>query len=96
VREGWHVPRDLSLASADVSPIATEGTPRITAAGSNPEKLGEAAARLGDGDGIAVDAQQPTVSDQILQDCLCVSAPPKRGVQIDAAPPNVQRRQYLR
>lgn len=46
LREGWRVPRDLSIASADVSPIATEGTPRITAAGTNPERLGEAAARL--------------------------------------------------
>jgi LacI family transcriptional regulator len=46
VREGWRVPRDLSIASADISPIATEGTPRITATGTNPEKLGEAAARL--------------------------------------------------
>lgn len=45
-REGWAVPGDVSVASADVSPVATESTPRITAAGSNPEKLGEAAARL--------------------------------------------------
>lgn len=45
-REGWSVPGDVSLASADLSPIATEGKPRITAAGSNPEKLGDAAARL--------------------------------------------------
>jgi LacI family transcriptional regulator len=45
-REGWHVPADVSVASADFSPIATENRPRITAAGSNPEKLGEAAARL--------------------------------------------------
>lgn len=45
-REGWHVPRDISIASADLSPIATDGQPRITSAGSNPEKLGEAAARL--------------------------------------------------
>jgi LacI family transcriptional regulator len=45
-REGWNVPGDVSVASADVSPVATESTPRITAAGSNPEKLGEAAARL--------------------------------------------------
>ncbi len=45
-REGWQVPGDVSIASADVSPVATESTPRITAAGSNPEKLGEAAARL--------------------------------------------------
>lgn len=46
LREGWQVPRDLSIASADVSPLATDATPSITAAGSNPEKLGEAAARL--------------------------------------------------
>jgi LacI family transcriptional regulator len=45
-REGWNVPADISVASADFSPVATESTPRITAAGSNPEKLGEAAARL--------------------------------------------------
>jgi LacI family transcriptional regulator len=56
-REGWRVPADVSVASADLSPIATDGTPRLTAAGSNPEKLGEAAARLvlerpaGDADG---------------------------------------------
>jgi LacI family transcriptional regulator len=45
-REGWSVPRDVSIASADISPLATESMPRITAAGSDPEKLGEAAARL--------------------------------------------------
>jgi LacI family transcriptional regulator len=45
-RQGWHVPADVSIASADVSPLATDSTPRITAAGTNPEKLGEAAARL--------------------------------------------------
>lgn len=45
-REGWLVPVHVSVASADVSPVATESNPRITAAGSNPEKLGEAAARL--------------------------------------------------
>ncbi len=45
-RAGWHVPGDVSVASADMSPIATESSPRITAAGTNPEKLGEAAARL--------------------------------------------------
>lgn len=43
---GWSVPRDVSLASADISPLATDSTPRITAAGTSPEKLGEAAARL--------------------------------------------------
>ncbi|MDO8544258.1 MAG: LacI family DNA-binding transcriptional regulator [Opitutaceae bacterium] len=45
-REGWHVPADVSIASADFSPVAADSSPRITAAGSNPEKLGEAAARL--------------------------------------------------
>ena len=45
-RSGLRVPADVSVASADFSPIATESTPRLTAAGSNPEKLGEAAARL--------------------------------------------------
>ncbi len=45
-REGWDVPGDFSVASADYSPIAHENTPTLTAAGSNPEKLGEAAARL--------------------------------------------------
>ncbi|MDP3069902.1 MAG: LacI family DNA-binding transcriptional regulator [Opitutaceae bacterium] len=45
-RAGWPVPARVSLASADVSPLATGGAPRITAAGSNPEALGEAAARL--------------------------------------------------
>jgi LacI family transcriptional regulator len=45
-REGWAVPGDVSVASADFSPTATESMPRLTAAGSNPEKLGEAAARL--------------------------------------------------
>lgn len=44
--EGWQVPGQISVASADISPVATESNPRITAAGSNPEKLGEAAARL--------------------------------------------------
>ena len=45
-RQGRRVPGEISVASADFSPIATESSPRITAAGSNPEKLGEAAARL--------------------------------------------------
>jgi LacI family transcriptional regulator len=45
-REGWRVPQDVSIASADFAPMAIDSRPRITAAGSNPEKLGEAAARL--------------------------------------------------
>jgi LacI family transcriptional regulator len=43
---GWRVPADLSLGSADASPEASAGHPAITAAGSSPSKLGEAAARL--------------------------------------------------
>ena len=45
-RAGRPVPRRVSVASADVSPLATDHVPRITATGSNPEKLGESAARL--------------------------------------------------
>lgn len=45
-REGFQVPAYLSLASADASPIAASTKPRITASGSSPAKLGEAAARL--------------------------------------------------
>jgi LacI family transcriptional regulator len=45
-REGWRVPADISLGSADVSPEALAVRPTITASGANPEKLGEAAARL--------------------------------------------------
>jgi LacI family transcriptional regulator len=45
-RAGWQVPVDMSIASADFSVVATDSTPRITAAGSDPQKLGEAAARL--------------------------------------------------
>ncbi|MBC7365579.1 MAG: LacI family DNA-binding transcriptional regulator [Undibacterium sp.] len=45
-REGWKVPGDISLASADVSRLSVEGALRITGAGTSPDKLGEAAARL--------------------------------------------------
>jgi LacI family transcriptional regulator len=45
-REGWAVPAHVSVASADISPVATGSSPRITAAGTNPEVLGEAAAQL--------------------------------------------------
>lgn len=45
-REGWKIPADLSLASADVSRLSIEGALRITGAGTSPDKLGEAAARL--------------------------------------------------
>jgi LacI family transcriptional regulator len=50
-REGWKVPGDISLASADVSRLSIEGTLRITGAGTSPDKLGEAAARLVMGEG---------------------------------------------
>jgi LacI family transcriptional regulator len=45
-RAGWRVPADVSLASADAPPEAATARPCITAAGSNPDRLGEAAARL--------------------------------------------------
>ncbi len=45
-RAGLSVPRDVSVAGADLSRAATDNTPRITAAGTSPERLGEAAARL--------------------------------------------------
>jgi len=45
-REGWATPGDVSLASADGSAAAASEKPRITAAGSSPAKMGEAAARL--------------------------------------------------
>jgi len=52
-REGWKVPGDISLASADVSRLSVEGVLRITGAGTSPDKLGEAAARLVMGEGTA-------------------------------------------
>lgn len=45
-REGWKVPADCSVAAADNSQLALGETPRLTVAGTNPEKLGQAAARL--------------------------------------------------
>ena len=51
-REGWKVPGDISLASADVSRLSIEGALRITGAGTSPDKLGEAAARLVLGEGV--------------------------------------------
>jgi len=51
-REGWKVPADIGLASADVSRLSIEGALRITGAGTSPDKLGEAAARLVLGEGI--------------------------------------------
>jgi LacI family transcriptional regulator len=50
-REGWKVPGEISLASADVSSLSVEGALRITGAGTSPDKLGEAAARLVAGEG---------------------------------------------
>ncbi len=45
-RERWKVPGDVSFAAADYSPLARTESPRITAAGTEAEKLGRAAARL--------------------------------------------------
>ncbi|MDB6166436.1 MAG: malI [Lacunisphaera sp.] len=54
-REGWKVPGDMSLASADVSRLSVEGPLRITGAGTSPDQLGEAAARLVLGEGVPAD-----------------------------------------
>lgn len=43
---GLAVPKDVSVCGADVSRAGLENKPRITCAGTSPEKLGEAAARL--------------------------------------------------
>jgi LacI family transcriptional regulator len=46
-REGWHVPHDITLAGADAPPqLPFNDVPKITGAGTDPVKLGEAAARL--------------------------------------------------
>jgi len=45
-RAGWAVPGRLSVAGADNYALARAQSPRITVAGSDPEKLGAAAARL--------------------------------------------------
>jgi hypothetical protein len=51
---------------------------------------------FGDGDGVAIETQQTTVSDELLQNRPCMSAPPKSGIQVGATRPYVQRGQYLR
>lgn len=45
-RAGWDVPAAMSVAGADNYALARQGSPRITVAGTDPEKLGAAAARL--------------------------------------------------
>jgi len=45
-RAGLPVPAAVSVAGADLSRVAIESKPSITAAGTSPEKLGEAASRL--------------------------------------------------
>lgn len=45
-RAKLRVPADISIVSADAAPAATESTPRVTSAGTCPQELGEAAARL--------------------------------------------------
>ncbi|MEI6107240.1 MAG: LacI family DNA-binding transcriptional regulator [Opitutae bacterium] len=67
-REGWKVPGDISLVSADVSLLSIEGDLRITGAGTSPEKLGEAAARLVVGEGVPVEG----FSDLVLPAPLVV------------------------
>jgi LacI family transcriptional regulator len=47
VREGWRVPHDINLAGADAPPgLSFNNGPKITGAGTDPVKLGEAAAHL--------------------------------------------------
>jgi len=45
-REGWRLPDDLSLAGADAPRPPTDDALNVTGAGTDPIKLGEAAARL--------------------------------------------------
>jgi LacI family transcriptional regulator len=45
-RSGLSVPGDISIAAADFSPVAVQEKPTITAAGTDAEKLGRAAAKL--------------------------------------------------
>ncbi len=44
--QGYHVPADYSVVGGDYSQVAFQETPRVTVAGTDPEKLGAAAARL--------------------------------------------------
>lgn len=67
-REGWKVPGRISLAAADVSRLSVEGALRITGAGTSPDKLGEAAARLVTGEGTPAEGY----SDLILPAPLVV------------------------
>ena len=46
LRHGWKVPKDFSVAGADSPRTDIEEEPRVTGAGSDPTRLGEAAARL--------------------------------------------------
>lgn len=45
-KSGWSVPGDLSIAAVDATRVTVEEAPTITCASANPEKMGEAAARL--------------------------------------------------
>ncbi len=55
----------------------------------------EAGSGGGDGLGIAIEAKQTAVRDELLQNRPCMSASAKSGVQVGATRLNVQRRQYL-
>ncbi|QYM78982.1 LacI family transcriptional regulator [Horticoccus luteus] len=46
LREGGKIPGECSIAAADNSRLAQVEKPRLTVAGTDPEKLGQAAARL--------------------------------------------------
>lgn len=46
LQDGWKIPREISVAAVDATRVSVEETPHITCASSEPEKLGEAAARL--------------------------------------------------
>ena len=73
------------------------GNIRLTKLLSNHS--GEADVWVGErpnGDRVAVDTKQPTVSNELFHNRPSVPTSPISGVQVDAACPYVQRAQYLR
>ena len=81
----------LAPASAQAA-SAEKGARKIATRGS----VAEARPSFGNGERIAVETQQSAVSDELLQNRPCMSAPPKSGVHVGATRPYVQRGQYLR
>ena len=67
-RAGRKVPADISLAAADVSRLSVEGPRRITGAGTSPDQLGLAAARLILGEGVPAEGY----ADLVLPSTLVV------------------------